>query len=269
MRFANVLGWKREDGSRIPETAAGLEEHKALVTKYELENGSLKPAIQVMIARKHARVAKKLAEREVGRAKSKVRSDIEKSRAAYAKRLHKWIDGDGRKIPSTPAGIKRHKAMVAAYEKTFGASSVLDRKARARMYKAILDSIDAEKVRREGQAKRSLVVAAEQKKADAKLRAKNRTAKEKRDDERARVQEVRDRRNRQGRARYYRYRIKLSNQRIATSEKDAMSDEVLASYRGNPAYRSIAKASDRAKELLVIFRKNLAVYESKLAALQP
>ena len=72
------------------------------------------------------------------------------------------------------------------YEKTFGASSVLDRKARARMYKAILDSIEREKVRREGQASRSKVVAAEKKKADAKLRAKNRTAKEKRDDERAR-----------------------------------------------------------------------------------
>ena len=116
MRFAYVLGWKREDGDRIPETVLGLKEHKALVTKYEKENGSLRPAYQVMIARKHARVAKKLAEREVGRSQSKARADVEKRRAMLAKRLHKWLDDGGSKLPSTPWGIKRHKFYVARYE---------------------------------------------------------------------------------------------------------------------------------------------------------
>ena len=125
-----------------------------------------------------------------------------------------------------------------------------------------------EKVRRKGQASRSKVVAAEKKKADAKLRAKNRAAKEKRDAARAQVEAVRERRNRQGRARYYRYRIRLSQQRIATSKKDVMSAKVLESYRDHFAYGSMVKARDRAKELLVTFRKNLAVYEAKLAALQ-
>ena len=113
MRFAYVLGWKREDGSRIPVTAAGLEEHKALVAKYEKENGSLRPAFQVHIARKHARVAKKLAEREVGRAKSKGRADNEKRRATVCQALStSGAPTNGSKIPATPAGIKQHKALV-------------------------------------------------------------------------------------------------------------------------------------------------------------
>ena len=269
MRFAYVLAWKREDGKKIPETAAGLKEHKALVAKYAQERGgSIHPAYRAIIDRKYASVAKKLAAGEVARGKSKARADIEKRRAKLAKRLHKWIDHYGAKIPSTPAGIKKHKAMVASYEQDFGPSSVIDRKARARMYKAIIDSIEAEKVRRKGQASRSKVVAAEKKTADAKLRAKNRTAKEKRDAARAQAEAVRERRNRQGRARYYRHRIQLSVRRIANSEQDVHSDEWLELYRGTSSYESIVKANDRAKQLLKIFRKNLAVYETKLAALQ-
>ena len=269
MRFANVLAWKREDGSRIPVTAAGLQEHKDLVAAYELGTGSpIRPAYRGIIDRKYAKVAKKLAEREVGRAKSKGRADTEKRRAKLAKRLHKWLNVNGSKIPSTAAGIERHKALVVAYEEEFGASSVLDRKARARMYDAIVASIEAEKVRRKGQAQRSKVVASEKKKADAKLRAKNRTAKQKRDAARAQAEAVRERRNRQGRARYYRYRIRLSERRISRSEKDVMSDKALESYRGNRGYHSVLKANDRAKELVAKFRKNLAVYKTKLAALQ-
>ena len=41
MRFAYVLGWKREDGSRIPQTLAGIKEHKALVATYEQQTGPL------------------------------------------------------------------------------------------------------------------------------------------------------------------------------------------------------------------------------------
>ena len=204
MRFANVLGWKRANGTKIPETAKGFEEHKALVAKYEKENGPLRSAYRAVIDRKYARVSKKLAEREVGRGKSKARADTEKRRALLAKRLHKWLNANGSKIPSTAAGIERHKALVAEYEQEFGPSSVIDGKARARMYKAILVSIQREYVRRKDQASRSQVVAAEKKKADAELRAKNRTAKEKRDAARAQAEAVRERRNRQGRARYYR-----------------------------------------------------------------
>ena len=47
-----------------------------------------------------------------------------------------------------------------------------------------------------------------------------------------------------------------------------MSAEVVESYRGSSSYRHVVNANDRAKQLLKIFRKNLAVYEAKLAALQ-
>ena len=144
----------------------------------------------------------------------------------------------------------------------------LDRKARARMYKAILDSIEREKTRRTGQASRSKVVAAEQKKADAALRAKNRAAKKKRDATRAAVEDARERRNRQRRASYYRYRIRLSERRVAQGKKNVVSDESLKAYRGTSEYEGILKARTRAKQLLAKFRKNLAVYKTKLADLQ-
>ena len=73
----------------------------------------------------------------MGRGKSKARAGVEKGRAAFAKSIHKWIDTGGSKIPSTPEGIEQHKALVARYERAYGASSATDRKARARMYKAI------------------------------------------------------------------------------------------------------------------------------------
>ena len=268
MRLAYVLGWKRENGTKIHETAEGLERHKAMVLRYEQETGPLKPAYRGIIDRKYAKVAKKLAEREVGRAKSKGRADTEKRRAVYAKRLHKWIDGDGSKLPSTPAGIKRHKVLVAWYEKIYGPSSDLDREARARTYQAILASIEREKTRREWQAQRSKEIDAEKKRGDAKQRAKNRAAKKKRDAARAKAGEAQDRRRRQWRASYYRSRIRLAKQRIATSEKDVMSPAELHSFRESSAYFGLVKARDRAKQLLVIFRKNLAVYKTKLADLQ-
>ena len=270
MRFANVLGWKREDGSRIPVTAAGLQEHKDLVATYELEAGSpIRLAYRAVIDRKYARVEKKLAEGEVARGKSKARADVEKGRAAYAKRLHKWIDGDGRKIPSTPAGIKHHKGMVAAYENIFGPTSVLDRQARERTYKAILDGIAREERRQEWQANRSKEIAAEQKRVDAGKRAMQREARKRRNAERAKSDAASDRRSRQRKARYCRYRIRLAEQRIATSARTVMSDERLESFRGSSSYESVVKANDRAKELLKIFRGNLADYKTRLAALQP
>ena len=268
MRFVHVMIWKREDGSPIPETAAGLEEHKALVVKYEEENGPIKPDIRAVIERKYARVEKKIAKGEVLRGKSKGRADTEKRRARFARAIHKWRAYDGSKIPSTLVGIEQHKALVSSYEKLFGPSSDTDRKARARMYKAILDSIEREKTRRVQQASRSKVVAAEKKKADAKRLAKNRAAKEKRDAARAQAEEVRERRNRQGRARYYRYRIKLSKERIANGKKNVISVRSLDAYRGTIDYEGVLKARNRAKALLAIFRKNLAAYETKLAALQ-
>ena len=271
MRFANILGWKREDGTKIPETAAGLKEHKALLAKYMGGRGRpLKPAFLAVIKRKYASVEKKCTEREVGRGKSKARADTEKRRAMLAKRIHKWLDTNGSKIPSTFAGIARHMALVAAYEQEFGPSSALDSEARARTYKAIIDGIDREKTRRVQQASRSKVVAAEKKKADAKLRAKNRAAKEKRDTGRASVQEARDRRNRQRRASYYRYRIRLSERRVAKGKKnlDAANRALMKSSGLHSNLGSSLKARARAKELLAKFQKNLAVYETKLAALQ-
>ena len=268
MRLAQVLAWKREDGANIPETADGLEEHKALVVKYEEENGPLKPAFLALIERKYASVEEKIAEGDVARGQSKDRADHEKSRAAFARRIHKWIDFNGSKIPSTAAGIERHKALVIEYEKTFGPSSVLDREARARTYTAILDSIEHEDRRREWQAARSRTVAKQKKQAEAEQRAKARKEKERRRAERSKVMAAYYQRRNQARAKYYRYRIRLAEQRIATSEKDVMSDESLEAYRATSAYEDILKARERAKELLAVFNKNLATYEAKLAALQ-
>ena len=204
----------------------------------------------------------------MGRGKSKARADTEKRRALLAKRLHKWLNANGSKIPSTAAGIERHKALVAEYEQMFGPSSVGDRKARARMYKAILDSIER-KAPPGATGQRSKVVAAEKKKADAKLRAKNRAAKEKRDAARAQAEAVRDRRNPAGKGKVTTATgFDWRNGGSPASEKDVMSDEVAGILSGDPSYRSVVKANDRAKELLAIFRKNLAVYEAKLAALQ-
>ena len=106
MRFAYVLAWKREDGTRIPETQAGLEEHKALVAKYEEETGPLKPAYRGIIDRKYAKVAKKLAEREVGRARRARDGPIPRS--------------DGRSSPrastsgATPMAQKFHRRPLAS-----------------------------------------------------------------------------------------------------------------------------------------------------------
>ena len=269
MRFANVLGWKREDGSRIPVTAAGLEEHKALVAKYELETGSpIRSAYRGIIDRKYARVEKKLAEGEVARGKSEVRANTEKRRAILAKRLHKWLDRDGSKLPSTPAGIKRHKALVSSYEEMFGPSSDLDREARARTYQAILDGIEREKVRRKGQAQRSKEIVAQQKRADAERRAMQRAERKRRNAERAKSDAASDRRSRQRKARYCRYRIELAKRRVDQGERNVVSDESLESYWGTSEYEGILKARERAKELLVIFRGNLADYKARLAALQ-
>ena len=269
MRFAYVLGWKREDGSRIPETAAGLEETQgaggASTSRRTDRSGQLTGLSLTgnTLGSPRSSASGKWAARRARHGPA--------SRRAAQRSPSVFTSGS---IPAAlrshprPDGIEQHKALVARYERAYGASSVLDRKARARTYKAILDSIEREKTRRVQQAQRSKVVAAEKKKADTKLRAKNRTAKEKRDAARAQAEEVRERRNRQGRARYYRYRIRLSKQRIATSQKDVMSAEVLESYRGTSAYESVVKASDRAKQLLAIFRRNLASYKARLAALQ-
>ena len=144
-------------------------------------------------------------------------------------------------------------------------------KARAQMYQG---HPRQHRVRKDppvsGQASRSKVVASEKKKADAKLRAKNRAAKVKRDATRAAVEDARERRNRQRRASYYRYRIRLSERRVAQGKKnvDAANNAVLKSDRNHSAWRSFLKARERTKELLAGFKKNLAVYKTKLAALQ-
>ena len=76
------------------------------------------------------------------------------------------------------------------------------------------------------QAKRSLVVAAEQKQADAELRANNRAAKKKRDAAREKVRgrsKIGEIRQRTKIALLSQSRIRLAKRRIAASEKDVMS----------------------------------------------
>ena len=201
-------------------------------------------------------------------APAKFDAEREEARARQAKRIHKWLDGGGWKIPATPAGIKQHKALVAKYEKEFGPSSDTDRKARERTYKAILDGLEREKTRRVQQAQRSKVVASEQKVSDAERRARQRAARKRRNAKRASGDAASDRRSRQRKVRYCRSRIRLSVRRIANSEQDVHSDEWLELYRGTSSYESVVKANDRAKELLAIFRGNLADYKARLAALQ-
>ena len=169
MRFANVLGWKREDGSRIPVTAAGLKEHKALVAKYEKENGPLRSAYRAVIDRKYARVKKKLAEREVGRAKSKGRADTEKRRAMRSPSA--FTSGSmptARKSHPRQPVSKRHKALCRSCSTRTDVRccrlpySIM--KARAADVQVHPRQHRVRKsVRRVQQAKRSKVVASEQK----------------------------------------------------------------------------------------------------------
>ena len=96
------------------------------MAKYEKESGrtqacQFRPAYRGIIDRKYARVAKKLAEREVGRAKSKGRADTEKRRATVRQapsQVARFYDGS--KIPSTPAGIKAPQGAWLPYEQEFG-----------------------------------------------------------------------------------------------------------------------------------------------------
>ena len=164
-------------------------------------------------------------------------------------------------------------ALVAAYEKLFGPSPILDQVARARMYQNIIDGIEREKARREVQAQRSKVVAAEKKKADAKLRAKNRAAKKKRDATRAKAEDS------SGPAPQSTWkgellplRIRLSNGGSpAGQEERSECPEILESYRGTSVLRWCIRQGTRLgpKQLLAKFKKNLAVYKAKLADLQP
>ena len=154
MRLAWVLSWKREDGTPIAETSDGLEEHKALVAKYEEETGSpIRPAYRGVIDRKYAKVAKKLAAREVGRAKSKGRADIREA----PREATPSVSTSG----STTTARKSHRLLWAssgtrplslAYEQEFGGSSVL-RSARASVRGCTRPSStasSAKRTRREG-----------------------------------------------------------------------------------------------------------------------
>ena len=127
MRLAWVLSWKREDGTPIAETSDGLEEHKALVTKYEEETGSpMRPAYRGVIDRKYAKVAKKLAAREVGRAKSKGRADTEKRRAKLTpSAFTSGLISTAQKSHPRPLESKRHKALGRlSTRQMYGPSSV-------------------------------------------------------------------------------------------------------------------------------------------------
>lgn len=48
------------------------------------------------------------------------RGQTETRRASFAKRLYKWLDADGKKLPTSEEGIVAHQAMVAEYESEFG-----------------------------------------------------------------------------------------------------------------------------------------------------
>ena len=68
--------------------------------------------------------AKRLEAKEAAgaaqKAASSERKADEKTRAVFARRLYKWLDAEGRKLPSNEEGIRQHQAMVAEYEEQYG-----------------------------------------------------------------------------------------------------------------------------------------------------
>lgn len=92
--------------------------------------GILKPAQReffIEVNRKGAALAAAKATKYAAdmekKAESQSRAVTERRRSVMARRLYKWLDGNGRKLPSNEVGIAKHKAMVAEYEQVFGPTS--------------------------------------------------------------------------------------------------------------------------------------------------
>ena len=82
--------------------------------------------VQERLIKRNASEAIRAAARAT-RARPKFDREKERQRSKFARRLVKWLDSNGRKLPADEDGINRHHAMVAEYEITYGYISASDR----------------------------------------------------------------------------------------------------------------------------------------------
>ena len=84
----------------------------------------LKPELQEYFLVSNAKEVKRLEAKEAAgvalKTASSERKAVESARAAFARRLYKWLDIGGRKMSSNEEGIRQHQAMVAEYEEKYG-----------------------------------------------------------------------------------------------------------------------------------------------------
>ena len=84
----------------------------------------LKPAVREYFLAHNEKEAKRLEAKEAAgaaqKAASSERKADEKTRSVFARRLYKWLDRGGQKLPSDEEGIRHHQAMVAEYEEQYG-----------------------------------------------------------------------------------------------------------------------------------------------------
>ena len=93
--------------------------------------------VQERLIKRNAREAIRAAARAT-RARPKFDREKERQRGKFARRLVKWLDTNGRKLPAGEKGIARHQAMVAMYEALYGSISKMDQTTYDNTYADIL-----------------------------------------------------------------------------------------------------------------------------------
>ena len=89
--------------------------------------------VQLSLIKRNARAVVKAARNAVQPFDRKK----ERARAKAARRIYKWRDYRGRKLPSSEDGIVQHQAMIFSYETTYNALSADERAGYAKVYDAI------------------------------------------------------------------------------------------------------------------------------------
>ena len=142
------------------------------------------------------------------------RDDTETRRASFAKRLYKWLDADGKKLPTSEAGIAAHQDMVAEYEREFGIVTTEYPK----KYASIRHALAAGRQREEDAEKSRL--AAEERKQQQERERDERNAKI-----RAERDAARDRREAASTIRYYERRAPVYRNLLERLSRNIRADE--------------------------------------------
>ena len=89
--------------------------------------------VQLSLIKRNARAVVKAARNAVQSFDHK----RERARSKSARRIYKWRDYWGRKLPSSEDGITQHQLMISEYEARYSALSETERAGYARVYDAI------------------------------------------------------------------------------------------------------------------------------------